>query len=424
MITTETLQPFDLADALRDARERTLALVSDLSADQLALPLLDTVNPMLWELGHVAYFAEFWTLRHLYGRAPVLADADRLYDSAKIPHDDRWHLPLPGRAETLAFLDRQLRLVLERLPDRDLPAASAYLHRLALHHEDMHGEAVVYTRQTLSYPRPELAYRAAPPAKAVPEDARIPGGVYRIGARPGDPFVFDNEKWEHEVELAPYAIARQALTNAEFLAFVESGGYTQRRHWSDAGWTWREGARAEHPAYWRRGAGGWERRHFDRWLPLRPSEPVVHVNFYEAQAYCAFAGRRLPTEAEWEIAATAGTHRRYPWGDDPPDPQLANLDAWYGDVADAAAFERGESPFGVRQMLGNVWEWTSTVFGPYPGFAPDPYREYSEPWFGDHMVLRGGAWSTRARMISTRWRNFYRPVRRDIITGLRTCALT
>jgi gamma-glutamyl hercynylcysteine S-oxide synthase len=418
----ETVGELDLADALRDARARTLAYVADLSEEQLQLPLLDTVNPMLWELGHVGYFAEFWTLRQLHHREPILPNADRLYDSAKIAHDDRWHLPLPGRAGTLEFLDRQLRDVLERL-DPGSPAASSYLHRLALHHEDMHGEAVVYTRQTLSYPKPQLRYCTRRRAAALAGDARVPGGTYRIGARPDDPFVFDNEKWEHEVELMPFAIARAAVTNAEFLQFVESGGYGNRTLWPDAGWAWREPARAEHPLYWRRTDRGWERRHFDAWQQLEPHEPVVHVNFYEAQAYCAYAGRRLPTEAEWEVAATGGTRRRYPWGEEPPDPERTNLDAWYGDVVDVGAFENGDSPFGVRQMLGNVWEWTSTPFGPYPGFSPDAYREYSEPWFGDHTVLRGGAWTTRARMITTRWRNFYRPIRRDIITGFRTCAI-
>ncbi len=420
MLIHERERRFDLADELRRARERTLSYVRDLRDDELQLPLLDTVNPMLWELGHVGYFAEFWTLRALYGLDPIVPNADRLYDSARIPHDDRWTLPLPNRAETLAFLERQCETMLARLGD-DPPAAARYLHRLALHHEDMHGEAVLYTRQSMGYCRPPTVVREAAEAGALPGDATVPAGRYRIGARPDDEFVFDNEKWEHDVELASFRIARAPVTNAEFLHFVEAGGYVERRFWTDAGWAWRISAQADAPLYWRRAASGWERRHFDRWQPLRPDQPVVHVNLFEAQAYCAYAGRRLPTEAEWEIAATGATHRRYPWGDAPPDASVANLDHWYGDVTDVAAFPEGESIFGVRGMIGNVWEWTSTAFGPYPGFSPDAYREYSEPWFGDHYVLRGGAWSTSATMISTRWRNFYRPQRRDIITGFRTC---
>ncbi|MHB8146213.1 MAG: selenoneine synthase SenA [Vulcanimicrobiaceae bacterium] len=418
----ETKPASALAQALRDARARTLAYVADLRDEHYDVPRLDIVNPPLWELGHVGYFAEFWTLRHLHKRAPIIPQADGLYDSAKIPHDDRWTLPLPSRERTFAFLARQLEETLERLPSSDISAASSYLHRLALHHEDMHGEAFVYTRQTLGYPRPAISYRGLPRAGGLDGDCMIPAGTYRIGARPDDGFVFDNEKWEHDVTLAPYAIARAPVTNDAFAAFVNAGGYERRAYWSDEGWAWREREGALHPKYWRQGENRWERLHFDRWTEVQPNEPVVHVNHYEAQAYCAFANRRLPTEAEWEVAATGGTRRRYPWGEALPAPDLCNLDAWYGDVVDVAAFENGESPFGARQMIGNVWEWTSSAFGPYPGFAPDPYREYSEPWFGNHYVLRGGAWTTRGRLVSTRWRNFYRPQRRDIITGFRTCA--
>ena len=420
MLETKASSP--IAKALRDARARTLAYVADLRDEQYVVPMLDVINPVLWELGHVGYFAEFWTLRQLHGRAPLIEGADRLYDSAKIPHDDRWTLPLPTREQTFAFLAQQLEEMLERLPATDPPAADAYLHQLALHHEDMHAEAFVYTRQTLGYPRPVMPYRSIEPAGGLEGDCAVPVGTYRIGARPSDGFVFDNEKWEHDVTLAAYAIARAPVTNREYAAFVNARGYETRTYWSDEGWAWREREAAEHPKYWRRNGGAWERCHFDCWGALRPNEPVVHVSLYEAQAYCAFAERRLPTEAEWEVAATGGSRRRYPWGEATPSPERCNLDAWYGDVVDVGAFESGESPFGARQMVGNVWEWTSSAFGPYPGFAPDPYREYSEPWFGNHYVLRGGAWSTRGRLVSTRWRNFYRPQRRDIITGFRTCA--
>lgn len=413
-------QPFSLAEELRHARRRTLAYIEDLSDDELRVPLLDTVNPILWELGHVGYFAEFWTLRALHGLQPILRDADRLYDSATISHDERWQLGLPDRRETLAFLDEQLESMTARL-NGDTTAASRYLHRLALHHEDMHAEALLYTRQTLGYRVPNGERARAPEAGPLPGDVTIPAGSYRIGARPDDPFVFDNEKWEHEVELASFRIARSPVTNAEFVDFVEDGGYAEQRYWSDDGWMWRGCAGASAPVHWRRANTGWERRHFDRWAPLRPHEPVVHVNLFEAEAYCVYAGRRLPTEAEWEAAATGGTHRRYPWGDESPNPRYANLEGWYGDVCDVGAFAEGESPFGMRGAIGNVWEWTSSVFAGYPGFSPDAYREYSEPWFGSHYVLRGGAWSTSATMISNRWRNFYRPQRRDIITGFRTC---
>ncbi len=415
------MSDLDLRRSLRDARERTLGYVGDLRDEQLHVPLVATVNPMLWELGHVAYFAEFWTLRKLSGAAPIRADGDSLYDSARIAHDDRWSLPLPDRRGTLAYLEEQLTRTLSGLSD-DPPAAARYLYRLALHHEDMHGEAIVYTRQGFSYPHPlRLALDERPRGTRSGERIAIPAGIYRIGARPSDAFVFDNEKWEHEVRVEAFTIAREQVTNDEYVAFVESGGYDDASLWSDEGRAWLAQERPQHPLYWRRGSDGWERRSFDRWIAVAPNEPVVNVNYFEAQAYCRFAGKRLPTEAEWEVAATGGTHRDYPWGDETPTPLHANLDGWYGEVTEVGAFPDGESPFGLRDMLGNVWEWTSTPFGPYPGFAPDPYREYSEPWFGDHQVLRGGAWSTRARMVTTRWRNFYRPQRRDILTGFRTC---
>jgi iron(II)-dependent oxidoreductase len=413
----------DLAipDALIDARDRTLALVGDLPEDLLRVPLLEIINPLLWEIGHVAFFAEYWTLRHLDGRAPLIPNGDELYNSATVAHDTRWHLPLPSRERTLEFLDRQLEATLGSGPAGE---RSSYFATLSLFHEDMHGEALLYARQALAYPEPLLGFAVRPRGhQRVEGDAHVPAGLYTIGASPGDGFVFDNEKWAHEIRLDAFSIACRPVTNAEFAAFVEDGGYHRDDLWSQAGREWLAASGAEHPVYWQRAGGGWKRRRFDRFVPLREREPVVHVNAFEAEAYCAWAGRRLPTEAEWEVAAGGPQHWRYPWGERPWTPLDANLDARYGDVCEVDAFPQSASPFGCVQMLGNVWEWTASPFLPYPGFAPDPYKEYSQPWFGTHRSLRGGAWSTRARMISTRWRNFYLPHRRDVIAGFRTCAL-
>jgi iron(II)-dependent oxidoreductase len=256
----------------------------------------------------------------------------------------------------------------------------------------------------------------------------IPGGAFWLGATPAEPFVFDNEKWAHPVELRPFAIARAPVTQAEFAAFVDDGGYARRDVWSEAGWRWRVAAGARHPVYWEGTGGGWLRRDFDRWVPLEPHRPVIHVNWYEADAYCRWAGRRLPTEAEWEAAAAApgagppAPKRRFPWGDDPPDAARANLDGRAPGCCDVADHPAGDSAAGCRQMVGNVWEWTASAFGPYPGFVADPYKEYSRPWFGTHQVLRGGAWPTRARLLRNTWRNFYTPDRRDVWAGFRTCA--
>ena len=404
--------------SLRDARERTRALAADLTDEELTVPRLEIINPILWELGHIAYFAEFWILRGLLGRAPFIDGADALYDSAKVAHDDRWELPLPDRARTVAFLEHELDAIAQAASALENDERAAYFYRLALHHEDMHAEALIYTRQILGYAAPSFATRPVPSAGPLTGDAAVPGGRYRIGALPEDGFVFDNEKWAHEVDLAPFHIARAPVTNAEFRAFVQDGGYRKQALWSPAGWAWRTNEGAKQPVYWNEECT--RRRSFDRLVPLRDHEPACNINAFEAQAYCVWAGRRLPTEAEWEVAATGGSRRRFPWGDEHPGADLANADGIYAGVCDVGAFERGESPVGCRQMIGNVWEWTSTPFEPYPGFSADPYKEYSQPWFGTHQVLRGGAWTTRTRLVTTRWRNFYRPNRRDVMTGLRT----
>jgi iron(II)-dependent oxidoreductase len=294
----------------------------------------------------------------------------------------------------------------------------AYFARLATRHEDMHAEAFHYTRQTLGYAAPQLAAPGGFPGNRVSGDAELPGGRFELGARAGPEFAFDNEKWSHPVILAPFRMSRAAVTNAEYLGFVEAGGYRKREYWSDEGWAWKD--RSE-PLYWR----GSTLRRFDRWIPIPPDEPIMHVSWYEAEAYCRFAGRRLPTEAEWEFAASldpvSRMKRRYPWGDDAWTTALANLEA--GALASVHGYPRGDSAFGLRQMIGNVWEWTASTFLPYPGFVRDPYQEYSEPWFGTHKVLRGGSFATPRRVVHAAFRNFYTPDRADIFAGFRTCAL-
>jgi iron(II)-dependent oxidoreductase len=415
-----------LAGALADSRARTLSLVLDLDDARWMGPLLPIVNPILWEIGHVAWFQERWVLRHARGEAPIRADGDALYDSARVAHDTRWGLPLPSREETLRYmrevLDRSLAAALRPAGD------GGYFHMLSLFHEDMHGEALTYTRQTLAYPAPPGAPPEVDPASIgggpLPGDVEVPGGLYRLGALPSEPFVFDNEKWAHPVHVEPFRIARAAVTNADFAAFVDAGGYDDARFWSEAGrrFLLETGARA--PVYWERApGGGWRERRHDRVVPLSPHRPVLHVSWLEAEAYCAWAGRRLPTEAEWELAASTPDKRRFPWGDDPPSALVANLDGRAGGTVDVGAYPRGDSAYGCRQMIGNVWEWTASDFLPYPGFVIDPYAEYSAPWFaGPHKVLRGGCWATRGRLLRSTWRNFYPPHRRDVFAGFRTCA--
>jgi iron(II)-dependent oxidoreductase len=261
----------------------------------------------------------------------------------------------------------------------------------------------------------------------------VPGGTWRLGATNADGFIFDNEKWAHPIELNAFRIARAPVTNSDYAAFVEAGGYRAREFWSAGGWTWRERERVERPVYWQpKSDGVWTWRRYDRTEVLAPDAPVIFVNWHEAEAWCRWAKRRLPSEAEWEAAAIgepnangsrlADVKRQWPWGDATPSHQHANLDFAFDGPADIAACPRGDSAFGCRQMVGNVWEWTASDFTPFPGFSPDPYSDYSQPWFGARKVLRGGAWATSARLARPTFRNFFPPDRNDVFAGFRTCA--
>jgi iron(II)-dependent oxidoreductase len=338
----------ELIAELRRARERLRAVADDLAGEREFGPKLAIVNPPRWEVGHVAWFQEYWCLRGgAEDRASILPNADALYNSATVPHDARWDLPLPSFADTLAYREEVSGRLIRLVEKGD---ADPYFVQLAVRHEEMHAEAFHYTRQTLGYPAPDERL-----PKGEEGDEAHAGGVFRLGARPGEgSFAFDNEKWSHPVVLAPFRMARRPVTNGEYLQFVEAGG--------------------EPPLYWKDG----KVRRFDRWVDLPADEPVRHVSWHQANAYCRFAGRRLPTEAEWEFASPA--------------------------------------PAGV-------WEWTASTFLPYPGFVRDPYKEYSEPWFGTHKVLRGASFATPPGVRYRRFRNFYTPDRADIFAGFRTCAL-
>jgi iron(II)-dependent oxidoreductase len=427
LIPPGTLPADEVRRHLDAARERLLVLTGDLDGERLLGAKLAIVNPVLWEIGHVAWFQEHWCLRMrpdgtlAPGR---LADADRLYDSTAIPHDIRWDLPLPSLALTRDYLGAVLDGVREAIARRPDDRRLLYFAELAACHEDMHGEAFHHTRQTLGYPAPVLARPASPPAGPAPGgDVEFEGGTFRLGASPESGFVHDNEKWAHAVHVAPFRIARTAVTNREFAAFVAAGGYARREWWTEEGWTWRTSRAAAAPPYWRQQDGEWTERRFTRWQPLAPDEPVVHVTWHEAQAYCRFAGRRLPTEAEWEYAACDGEDSpkpATPWRGERASAAQANLEGAAPVPVDA--YPGGDTPRGCRQLFGNVWEWTASTFGPYPGFVADPYKEYSAPWFGTHKVLRGGSFATPVRLLRTSWRNFYTPDRYDVFAGFRTCA--
>ncbi len=415
-----------------------MALISDLVDAQLNVPLLEIVNPPLWEIGHIAFFYEVFVLHELENAKPIIAGAGDLYNSFEVDHDDRWALKLPDRIASFEYMETVLNRLIDRLGSREPDAKETYLYLLGIFHEDMHIEALTYTRQTLGYGMPNLPNANSlnnneANAGSLPGDAEIPGGTFMFGAARDYDFVFDNEKWEHEVEIKPFRIARAPVTNAEFAGFVNAGGYEDSKYWSYGGGVWLSKSKAKHPVYWKLDGNQWLQKKFDAYIPIKNDEPVIHVNWYEAEAYCNWAGRRLPTEAEWELAASVAPvnnesginarKRLFPWGDEADFAERANLDAGLMGCADVGAFQSGDNAFGCRQMIGNVWEWTSAPFYPFPGFIIDsPYKEYSAPWFGYRKTLRGGSWATSSRMIRNTYRNFFLPYRSDIFAGFRTCA--
>lgn len=441
MELTDWAPPGRLAAWIHDATEALLGTVADLDDedDRWVGPYLPIVNPPIWEIAHVAWFAEWFVLRRLHGRQPLIDDADARYDSGAVPHRTRWRLDFPDPSTTRAYVHQVGEAVAAVVHDDGGLDSTAHFAAYAVAHHDAHVEALTYTRQTLAWPAPsvpvspDVADRpsASPSAKNVGDasgDRRVDGGRLLLGASRGQPFVVDNERWAHAVDLEPFEMAVSPVTVAEFAEFVDAGGYTTPALWSPEGWAWREANQVEAPAYWRRGPDGWERRVYDAWYPVAgyADHPMVHVSWWEAEAFCTWAGRRLPTEAEWEMAATTGPdgvkHWWFPWGDRDPVPGEAALDGLPGGTVPVNGCPGGDGPWGHRQLIGNVWEWTSSTFGPYPHFEPDAYRDNSEPWFGSRKVLRGGSWATRNRYVRSTFRNYFTPDRRDVFAGFRTCA--
>lgn len=412
---------------MRESHQRLLGLCTDLSTEQLMGPYLPTVNPMRWEIGHASWFYGYWILRQNHNLQSLISNEDDLFMSVSIEHTTRWDLPLPSLENTVEYTHKIHDAVAKNLTDEDL-----YFLQYSIMHEDMHVEAFHYMRQTLGYPTPKLTKQPCFEGECLSGDADIPGGKFLLGANPDIEFCFDNEKWAHEVDVQRFSISKTAVSQAQYLEFVKNNGYNRPEHWGVDGWAWRQSQMRSHPIYWRETDGQWQRRHFDKWLPLEPDLAVIHVSWYEARAYCKWAKRRLPTELEWAVAAEgepdgqgnlAATKRVYPWGDSLPTGPEANTDSRATGCVSVHDHPAGDSAFGIRGLIGNVWEWTATAFDGFPGFTPDMYDEYSAPWFRGFKVLRGGAYCTSGRLARSGYRNYYTPNRNDILAGLRTCAL-
>ena len=422
----------EIATILADARERTLLLTAPLSEAELTDQHSTLMSPVVWDMGHIAHFEELWLIRNLEG--PVeFGEMPGMFNPFENPRSTRGKLRLPGLGGTLDTLAEVRRRVLDHLVDGtrggdDQLREGGYVYRMVAQHEYQHNETMLQAMQLKTDP-PYRAPRAVetPAARPVPADAdgmvAFPGGTVTIGtddrAAP-----YDNERPRHAARLAPFRIGATAVTNAQYERFIADGGYERPELWTEAGWKWKEEAGLVAPQYWERGADGWTARGMDRTAPLDPLRPVCHVCWYEADAYARWSGGRLPTEHEWEAAASwdaaTGTARVYPWGDEAPTALDANLDQLAFGAARVGAYPRNVSPIGCHGMIGDVWEWTSSDFAPYPGYATFPYPEYSEVFFGpDYKVLRGGSWATRPGAIRNTFRNWDYPIRRQIFSGFR-----
>lgn len=425
-----------LRSQLDAERSRTRDLIYPLTEEEISRQPNPLMSPIVWDLGHIANFEEQWIDRVLPQTTsdPDRKRRDHIFDATAQPRASRGDLDLPDRAACLDYLARVRRQTRVALRNVDLSAdepliRDGFVFSMLAQHEAQHQETILQTIQLIRdlHYEPHLR-REAPAAlrRGVPGMATIPAGSFLIGTN-DTTRAYDNERPQHEVELARFKIDLAPVSNADYLRFIEDGGYERRDLWTPEGWQLIPEGGATHPGAWHpREDGGWDEAQFGRLEPLDPRRPVIHVSYYEADAYARWAGKRLPTEFEWEKAAACdlerGVARLYPWGDTPPTDRHANLDQRTFGPAQIGAYPLGRSYFGCEQMLGCVWEWTSSDFGPYPGFKAFPYPEYSEIHFDKgHKVLRGGSWAVRPTVIRNTFRNWDLPQRRQIFSGFR-CA--
>jgi gamma-glutamyl hercynylcysteine S-oxide synthase len=421
-----------VADQLERGRARSVGLTTGVLDEQdLLAQHSRLMSPLVWDLAHVGNYEDLWLLREAAGVAAVRPELDDIYDAFEHPRATRPSLPLLRPDEAGDYLGLVRRKVLDSLervrldPDDELLNAG-FVFGMVLQHEHQHDETMLATHQLRRGEPvfPSTDGRPAPSALITSAEVLVPAGPFLMGTSE-DSWSLDNERPAHVVDLPAYLIDTVPVTNAAYRAFVEAGGYDDERLWEPAGWRWRCESGKRTPAFWFRDGGTWFRRRFGRVEPLPDGEPVEHVCWYEADAYARWVGRRLPTEAEWEKAASwdaeTRTKRRFPWGDEAPTDRHANLGQTRYRPVPSGSFPEGAAASGALQMVGDVWEWTSSEFTGYPGFRSFPYKEYSEVFFDDgYKVLRGGSWATDPLACRSTFRNWDHPIRRQIFAGFRT----
>jgi gamma-glutamyl hercynylcysteine S-oxide synthase len=418
-----------VAELLTASRARSTALTDAVDEADLVAQHSPLMSPLVWDLAHIGSQEELWLVRDVGGREPLRPEIDGLYDAFQHSRASRVELPLLTPAETRTYVAEVRDKALDALGRTRLHGRRLVEHGFAfgmiVQHEQQHDETMLATHQ-LRAGAPVLHADPPPAGRALPaREVLVPGGAFTMGTST-EPWALDNERPAHAAHVDAFWIDTAPVTNGEYAEFVAAGGYAQPRWWSEAGWRHRVEAELEAPQFWERdgATGEWYRRRFGVLEPLPADEPVVHVCCHEADAYAAWAGKRLPTEAEWEKAArfdpATGRTRRYPWGDEDPTPEHANLGQRHLQPAPVGAYPKGASALGVHQLIGDVWEWTSSGWHPYPGFTMFPYPEYSEVFFGgDYRVLRGGSFGTDPAAVRATFRNWDHPIRRQIFAGFR-----
>jgi iron(II)-dependent oxidoreductase len=420
----------NLAHRLGEARGRTRLLPSTVSDGDLAAQHAEYMSPLIWDYGHIGNYEELWLLNEAFGKTLSDRGLFDIYDASIHPREERPSLDMLDREDAAKYLDAVRDSVLAELEGADLADGDrllrdGFVYHMILQHEAQHNETMLQTLELMDEPYTPKT-KVEPPEGNTPEEATafVPGGPFIMGTD-DEAWVLDNERSSHEVGVPGFHMDTAPVTNRAYIEFVEDGGYEKKKLWKPEGWDWKVEKKVKAPSHWyHKESHDWWTKLFGFDEPLDLDSPVMHVSHHEAEAFARWAGKRLPTEAEWEKAASwnpeTETKRLFPWGDEEPEKEHANLDHLAFRPAKVGAYPKGASAYGILGMVGDVWEWTSTEFHPYPGFESFPYKEYSEVFFGEgYRVLRGGSFATRPSAIRSTFRNWDHPHRRQLCVGFR-----